>query len=183
ADKTAFLDADLFRLQFAYNQSVGEHKAARYKTALFEFADAHPRHELSATALYRAAQVIHDEGEYAEARKVAERAVKAFPESRGGKLAYNLIRQIEAKEVNIQTERVWADPLPVVRVRYRNITRVHFRLYKSDWVGRLGGNRYRPEHLTEQDKAAFLAQRPDAMFAADLPATADYHERTHDVPA
>jgi uncharacterized protein YfaS (alpha-2-macroglobulin family)/tetratricopeptide (TPR) repeat protein len=183
ADKTAYLDADLFRLQFAYNQSVGEDKAARYKTALFAFADAHPRHELSATALYRAAQVIHDEGEYAEARKVAERAVKAFPDSRGGKLAYNLIRQIEAKEVNVQTERVWTDPLPVIRVRYRNITQVHFRLYKADWVGRLGGNRYRPEQLTEPDKAAFLARRPDAMFAADLPATADYHERTHDVPA
>jgi uncharacterized protein YfaS (alpha-2-macroglobulin family) len=182
ADQTAFLDADLFRLQFAYNQSVGEDKSARYKAALFAFADAHKAHELSATSLYRAAQVIHDEGEKAEVKTVTERAVKAFPESRGGKLAYNLIRQIEAREVNIQTERVWTDPLPVIRVRYRNITKVHFRLYRTDWAGRLGGNRYRPEQLTDQDRAQFLSRRPDAAFAADLPATADYQERSHDVP-
>jgi uncharacterized protein YfaS (alpha-2-macroglobulin family) len=181
-DRTAYLDADLHRLQFAYNQAVGEEKAARYKAALSAFADANKGHELSATALYRLAQVIHDEGEKAEARAVAERAVKAFPESRGGRQAYNLIRQIEAREVNVQTERVWADPLPAVRVHYRNITRVHFRLYRTDWAGRLGGNRFRPEHLTPQDRVAFLSQRPDAEFSADLPATTDYHERAHDVP-
>lgn len=182
ADKTAFLDADLHRLQFAYNHAIGEEKAARYKAALLAFADAHPKHELSATALARVAQVIHDEGDQVEARKVAERAVTTFPESRGGKTAYNLIRQIEAKEINVQTERVWTDPPTTIQVRYRNITTVHFRLIRADWVARLGNNRFRPEQLTPPDMARFLAQRPDAEFSADLPATADYDERTHDVP-
>lgn len=182
ADKTAYLDADLFRLQFAYNQALGEEKAARYKAALLAFADAHPKHELSATALARLAQVVNDEGDQVEAKKLAERAVKAFPESRGGKTAYNLIRQIEAKEVGVQTERVWTDPLPTIQVRYRNITKVHFRLIRADWTARLAGNRFRPEQLTPQDTARFLAQRPDAEFSADLPATADYDARTHDVP-
>ena len=39
-DKSAFLDADLHRLQFGYNKAVGEEKNARYKAALKAFAEA-----------------------------------------------------------------------------------------------------------------------------------------------
>ncbi|OWK36471.1 alpha-2-macroglobulin family protein [Fimbriiglobus ruber] len=182
-DKTALLDADLFRLQFANAHVIGEEKSARYKAALLRFADDNAKHELSALARFRLAQIVDGEGDRVEARKIAQQAVNAYPDSLGGKQAFNLILQIEAKAVQIHTERVWTDPLPVIRVQYRNITGVHFRVYKADWAARLGGQYRRPEALSPEDRRAFLAKKPDLEFSTDLPATPDYLERTHDVPA
>ena len=182
ADKTAFLDADLHRLRWGYNAARGEEKATRYKAALTAFAGKWADHELSALARAYLAEVINGEGDPAEARTVAQQGANVFPESPGGKLCYNLIRQIEARALTISTERVWTDPMPVVRVRYKNLTRVHFRAVKADWVARLTRDRYRPEMLhNDADRRALLARKPEAEWAADLPATPDYRERTEDV--
>ena len=47
----------------------------------------------------------------------------------GGKLCANLIQEIEAKSIAITTERVWNEPLPTIRVDYRNLNKVWFRAY------------------------------------------------------
>ncbi|MFO0852066.1 MAG: MG2 domain-containing protein [Gemmataceae bacterium] len=177
-DRTAFLDADLHRLRFAHAAAVGEGKAARYKAALTSFADRFVTHELSAVARVWLAQVLQGEGDYLAAKAAAKAAVDAFPNSYGGKLAANLIRQIEAPELSLVTERVWADAKPVVRVQYRNLTAVHLRLYRADWVARLGPNQY-PEG--NHDLKPMLAGKPDAVVTATLPATPDHKPRTQDV--
>ncbi len=182
-DQTAYLDADLFRLQYAYNTALGQDKANRYKSSLLAFAGTHGGHELSATALVRLAGVQLSEGDAVKAKETAEKAFQTYPNSHGGKLAFNLIRQIEAKNVALQTERVWADPLPVIRVTYKNFTKLHFRIVKTDWVARLGGGRYRPEQMTDADRQQMLKQDPVLEFAADLPATPDFQDHTFDVPA
>src|SRR5205085_722886 len=69
-----------------------------------------------------------------------------------------------------------------VRVRYKNITKVHFRVVKADWVSRLTRDRYRPEAIRDEaERRDLLSRRPDAEWTADLPATPGYHERTEDV--
>jgi hypothetical protein len=184
ANKDAFLDADLFRLQFAHAHAFGEEKAARYKAALKAFAETWADHELSATARHRWAEVLHAEHESVEARQIAMQGKNAFPNSNGGKLCHNLILQIEAKHIQVLTERVWADPLPVLRVQYRNITKVYFRAVKADWVARLTTkNRWRPEQLDNADYEGLTKQKPELEWSADLEATDDYQERSHDVPA
>src|SRR5262249_35445678 len=50
-DPSAFADADLARLVWAYNTAFGEDKATRYKAALKAFVDKYPDHEVSAVAL------------------------------------------------------------------------------------------------------------------------------------
>ncbi|MCL6613309.1 MAG: hypothetical protein K6U03_01605 [Firmicutes bacterium] len=51
-DRAAFLDADLGRLVFGYNQAVGEEKNQRYKDALKKWVDRWGDHEISARARY-----------------------------------------------------------------------------------------------------------------------------------
>lgn len=182
-DPTAYLDADLARLHFAYNQSIGEDRAARYKAAMLLFAETHAGHELSATARFRLAEVLNNEGEKVEAVAEARKAVAAYPNSVGGKMAHNLIQSIQAPALTVLAERVWAEDGQIVRVQYRNMTKVHFRAYKADWFARLGApNRWRPEELTDAERRALLARDPDHQFAADLPATPDYHDRSQDIP-
>jgi uncharacterized protein YfaS (alpha-2-macroglobulin family) len=180
-NKTAYLDADLHRLRWGYNVAFGPEKADRYKAALKDFANTWGDHELSALARYYLAEVENNEGSHAEAREIAQQAVKTFPNSHGGKMAFNLIQQIEAKAIQLTTERVWADPQSVIRVRYKNITKVHFRAYPADWTARLTQGRYRPEQLNDNDRHDLLARKPSAAWSADLPATTDFAERTADV--
>ncbi len=69
-DRSAFLDADLGRLQFAHAHAVGEEKGSRYKAALKTFAEANAKHELSATARHRWAVVLQSENELGSVSKL-----------------------------------------------------------------------------------------------------------------
>ncbi len=126
-DKSAVLDADLARLHWAYNTAFGEDKAARYKAALKSFTEKWAGHELSALALHHWAGVVQGEGELVEARALAQRGAKVFPQSHGGKMCRNLVNEIEARSASITTERVWNAPLPKITVNYKNVTNVYFR--------------------------------------------------------
>jgi uncharacterized protein YfaS (alpha-2-macroglobulin family) len=182
-DKSAYLDADLFRLQFGHANAYGEDKSKRYKEALKQFAEKNAGHELSAMARHRWASVLNGEKEHVEARKIALEGKNAYPNSPGGKLCHNLVLQIEAKSVQVMTERVWGDPLPKIRVTYRNIDKVHFRAIQYDWPSRMTRDRWRPEYITDADRNDFVTRQPDHAWSADLPATDDYAERTEELPA
>lgn len=182
-DKSAYLDAELSRLQFGHANAYGEEKATRYKAALKDFAEKNAGHELSAMARHRWASVLSGENEKVEARQIALAGKNAYPDSNGGKLCANLVLEIESKHVQVTTERVWNDPLPSLRVSYRNITKVHFRAIKYEWASRLTRDRWRPEYLTQADHNDLITRKPDLEWSADLPETADYVERTEEVPA
>ena len=91
----------------------------------------------------------------------------AFPNRPGGKLCHNLVLQIEAREVQVVTERVWTDPLPVLRVTYRNIDKVHFRAVKYDWANRLTRDRWRPDQINQADHNDLVTRRPELEWSAD----------------
>ncbi|MFO0871977.1 MAG: alpha-2-macroglobulin family protein [Pirellulales bacterium] len=176
-DPSALADADLARLNFAWNEAVGEEKESRYRAALRRFVEQWSDHEISALARHQWANQLWQAGEAAEARRVALPGRDAFPQSPGGKLCGNLIRSIEAPEAQIQIERVWNSPWPTIDVTYRNVTEVHFRAYRVDWEKRLDAQRYRPEQLTADEQRQLVGQTPTRSWSAPLPPTADYRQR------
>ncbi len=180
-DKTALIDADLLRLNFGWNKAFGEEKNARYKAALKRFTDQWGDHEIAARALHDWAVVLHQEGDMVEAHKLAERGKNAFPNSAGGRRCHNLLLQIEAKSSQVQIERVWNQPLSKIQVRYRNLTKVFFRVVAESYDARLKTARYRPEQLDDNERRALLAKTPVRQWSADLPPTGDYQERTEEV--
>jgi len=182
ADKSAFIDADLNRLQFGYNRSVGEDRNKRYKDALKAFVDRWGDHEISARARFLWASVLRSENELVEARRIALQGWEAFRNSVGGRMCHNLVRDIEAKSVSIATERVWNQPWPTIEVRYRNVTEVFFRLVPLDWKGRIGNSRWRPEQLTGQERDDLVRRKPAYEWSRRLPPTEDYRERVEELP-
>ncbi len=182
SDKAALLDADLERLSFGNNKAVGEEKATLYKAALQRFVKQWGDHPISAIARYRWAEVLQQEGSLVEAHDLAQQGAQAFANEPGGKLCYNLMKQIEAKSANIMTERVWNDPSPSIRVTYRNLTTVYFRLIRQDWVARLKKTPYRGDNLDDAQRKVILSQKPDVTWTASLPPTNDYQERAEDLP-
>ena len=183
ADKSALLHVDLSRLIFGNNRAFGEEKSARYKSALKHFVDQWADHEISAWARFEWAHVLHNENDLLEAHKIAKQGAQTYPESHGGKMCFNLVQQIEAKSSRVETERVWNAPVPMIDVHYRNVTDIHFRLVKQDWVERVKRTQGQPEWINQAERKALLQAKPEREWSAKLPATDDYRERSEGIPA
>ena len=183
ADKSALLHSDLERLILGKNKAFGEEKNARYKAALKRFVDEWADHEISAWARSEWAHVLHGENELVEAHKIAKQGEQTYPNSIGGKMCFNLVRQIEAKSSRVETERVWNAPLPTIDVHYRNLTDIHFRLVKMDWVDRVKRSQGNPQWLNQNDRKELLRAKPEIEWSAKLPATDDFRERVEEIPA
>lgn len=182
-DRSASIDADLWRLVYAKNTAYGEEKNRRFKLAMEHIATRYPRHELSARAYHEWAATLHEEGDLLEARRVAARGERAFGESIGGRRCYNLIQQIEARELSCATERVWNAPLPTIDLRYRNLDQVHLRLVPVDFDARMNRDGRWPGGVDREELLELLKLRPVREWSADLPPTPDYRERLERLPA
>ncbi|MBU1568179.1 MAG: hypothetical protein KJ630_21465 [Proteobacteria bacterium] len=183
-DKTAFVDADLWRLNFGYNRAVGDNKNERYKTALQKFSEEWGGHEVSARALAYRAQVLQGEQEFVEARKLAQAGLNLFPKSEGSTLCFNIIKAIEAKSANIQTERVWNDPLPAITITYRNVMKVFFRAVPYDFEAVIKSRRWNLySGFDDTQRKELLSRKPDLEWSTELPATTDFKERVEKLTA
>ena len=179
----ARIDADLARLIFAFNHAYGEDRETNYKTALEKFASDWADHALSARARAKWAGVMRGEGDLVKAHAIARQGLDAFPNTPGGNECYNLVKQIEAKQVSIHVERVWNEPWPQVQVQYKNVEKVYFRMVEYDWIQLTKGQRWSLEQLDRNALIALTRRKPAAEWQVDLPATPDYQLREESVDA
>lgn len=182
-DKTAFLDADLGRLNYGKNIAFGEDKKPRFKSAAQRVADENPKHEIFSQALFHVAQTVREEGNLVEARNIALRGAEAFPKSVGAQNCRALIAEIEMKAANITTERVWNAPFPKIIVRYRNVDRVYFRAVAVDWNWFLDKPYGQPGYLDWDKRREYVKKEPVLAWSEKLPPTANYKERIQEMPA
>jgi hypothetical protein len=181
ADPSARLSADLDRILWAANAAVGEGVTDRKEAALRAFIERAGNHEMAAEAAFHLASLIHEEGDFVNARKLAAETAAAHPKTHGGVECANLVAEIEAKEISLSTERAWAAPFPAIRVTYKNLAKVHLRMAKADWEARLRAGKPHAGWLDDDDRKAILALPAIREKAVDLPATPDYHERSEDI--
>ena len=174
-DPSAFVDADLWRLEFARNTAVGAGKNERSKRAYRRLAERYAGIELSSRALHAWAAVLYDDGRLVEAHEVATRGVERFPGSIGSNRCFNLLQELETRTLQVSTESVWNDARPVLNVRYRNLSAVHFRLVPWDFARGLQ-QKLDPTNITSSDLTAALAAAPVRAWADSLAGTPDYKE-------
>jgi hypothetical protein len=193
ADRTAFLAADLDRILWASGAAVSHGDAAdlhdRKQEALEGFIERAGGHETAALARFHLASLVQQgdgggagDGDPAEARVIALQGAESHPKSPGGAMCRNLVSQIEAKELSLQTERAWAEPWPAVRITYRNLAKLHLRVAKADWLGRLKAGKPHTAWMDGADRQAILELPAVRTKEIDLPATADYRQRYEDIP-
>lgn len=182
-DLDARLYAELERIRFVGANAVGEEKDARIEALLRAFAEQNAKHPLSAEARSRLAERLIQLNELKEAYAIAKQGANAFPDSIGGRKCQNRCANIESKTLNVVTERVWNTnaPSPNIRITYRNLTKVHFRLFAANWNERLGGSRWRPDQMTDEDRAELVRKPPVKAWSVDLDPTADYQQAEKDI--
>ena len=179
----ALAAADLERITWAWNTAFGETKNAACKAALERFSHNFADNEISASAMEREARVLQQENDPLTAHQLAQRGAELFPGSPGGKLCRNLVNEIEAKSVSINTEQVWncfsnnGAACPRISVQYRNIEKLYFRAIRYDWEVFLQKRHNRPENLSEEERHQVLAKKAAWEWSEDLAPTTDYRER------
>jgi uncharacterized protein YfaS (alpha-2-macroglobulin family)/outer membrane protein assembly factor BamD (BamD/ComL family) len=182
-DPTAKFDADLQRIEFAYNQAIGESKKARYESALKRFQSAASDSPVWSSATASLAQLAFEGNNYVLARQLASEGLERFPDSVGANECFNLIQQVEARSAQATTERVWNAPWPTIAVDYRNVTKVYFRLVPFNFQQFATSNQsWQPEAMDEQTFQQVIGSKPVKQWSADLPATKDYLQRQEVLP-
>ncbi|MBK9989251.1 MAG: hypothetical protein IPP19_00565 [Verrucomicrobia bacterium] len=182
-DRSAFLEADLARLTYGFNNASDEDKADRYKEALQRFINTTAKHEIAARAHAALAAQLNLEGEPTKAHQFAKQGLDAFPTSVGGALCFNLIQQIEIKSAQVETESVWSAPWPTLDITYSNVAKVYFRIVAVDF-----------EHYVEQTQRGIgrvyegllndaLAIKPTLEWNADLPQAKAFEQCAVKLPA
>ncbi len=182
ADPSALLSADLDRILWAAGAAVGDGVEDRKEAALTAFIERAGNHEIVAEANFHLASLVQGQGDLVRARKIAAEAAATHPKSHGGAACANLVSEIESKNLSLATERAWAAPFPVIRVTYKNITKVHLRVCQADYESLLRRGKVGAGWLDENDRQAVLALPAVREKAIDLPETPDYHERHEDIP-
>ncbi|PTY07383.1 hypothetical protein DB347_08775 [Opitutaceae bacterium EW11] len=183
SDRSAFLDVDLARLSFGHNSAVGAEKTERYKAALERFIVKSEGHEISARALFLLATQLNEERDPTKAHELAHRGWKAFPNTAGGAQCFNLLREIEARSAQLETEAVWNAPWPTLNVTYRNVTHVYFRAIPVDFADYIGQARWSFGVPNSEYFNALRTKTPILAWDAALPPTADFKSRTEKIPA
>ena len=130
-DPSALIDADLVRLQLVRNNSVREDKDRLYENALETLHKKHYDHPSDAEIVYRLAEYLYniptgDRGAQAKrAVTEGEDAMRRHPGSYGAKLCSQLLENIRAIELNMQTEQVYLpEKNMLVSLNVRNLTSV-----------------------------------------------------------
>ena len=197
AVKDAFIDADLHRLEFVYNNSVHPEKKKLCKNALERIEQQYGNNPQSALAAFRIAKLMMPENRnyggyedenpqgkqevnYPAIKERLEKIIGKFPESEGGVLAQQLLQQILAKSVQITVEDVVLPDEPSkMLVKYKNVPKVWLRLIRLDnsynkWVGSYHG--YSEKLHEELLSIPFQKER-----SISLPATEDYDNHSTEV--
>jgi hypothetical protein len=180
ATRTAFLAADLERIEWAARSAVGDDVAARHRQALEAFIAAAGDDPTGALGRHRLATLLEAD-DPAAALALVRDGMARHPDSPGGRLCRQLAAALEVPQLQLLAERSWAEPWPALRVRYRNLTRLHFRLCRVDWQARLAAGRAHTSWIDDADRAAILALPAERQRVVELPATADGRPREEDV--
>jgi len=140
----ALIDADIERIQFAYQYGVMENKDELYINALKHLGEKYSNNEASAQATFLVAQIIYNKAIAANAQKgtisnytvvkakaILDDIAKKYPKSEGGINAQNLIIQILHPQINLTTEKINVPGLPFrTLVNYKNFNQIYFRIIR-----------------------------------------------------
>jgi len=194
-DPSAFIDADLHRLDFVYRHAVLPDKGRHYREALERIAAAFPTHPLTAAALFRVAELTAGQayeqqpgnkqaaaGDLPEARAMLERIIARFPGSEGASLAQGRLQGLTQQELQLQAEEVvLPEEASRVLVTYRNAPAAYFR------VIRVQPEQYRSRRRLSMQDSSFmqllLKQSPVYSWQERLPGTEDLRQHSAEVKA
>jgi hypothetical protein len=130
-DTEALADIDLKRLHFFYNKAKLAGKDSLYLAALQQIAVKYSENPISSQAIVLQGQYYQDLDSLKTAYSYFKKATLAYPQSLGGKNAFKLMAQIEAKSLSVTMEDLNIPGKPLLALlSYQNVTHTKISIYK-----------------------------------------------------
>ena len=191
AKPEAFIDADLERLQFVHQYGVMESKDELYTKALQRIADKYGDAPAAAQAWYLIANAYAEKAGryepfkdttnrygYLQAVKICEKVLQQNADSEGKANCFNLLNQIQRREMNLTTETVNIPGQPFrTLVQYRNFNTLFYRIIPlTNELKDQSQDRYSDAYWKQ-----LTAVKPLRSWSQALPATGDYQRHSAEV--
>ena len=190
-NKTAYIYAQLERLQFAKKQFKGSASEKLYENGLLMLSRKHKNTTISHLIQYYLARYYVDHapksfikdqsteklGYYSKARSICKTIIAEVPDSEAGVRAKHLLKEIGLMSLSIKTKK---HSLPGVAnrvwVQYRNIDSLTIKIVKLNTAPALDNN-YRLLEVTEKNKETHDTQKIVSKEVCLLPEAQDanYH--------
>jgi uncharacterized protein YfaS (alpha-2-macroglobulin family) len=177
----ALIDLDLNRLAYVKNNSFGEDRNKEYIARLEEIISQYRSLPVAALAGYQLARAWGEEGELVKAHGICAEWEKLFPNSVGGQSCRAYRNEIEVKTVSLTGERSVPSGPSKLQVRYKNFTRLYFRVVRDDWKRFMAKKWGYPNNLDDKELAALLGEPAAASWEAGLAPTDDFKEQVVEV--
>ena len=172
--ETAWGFLNLERLRLGKNQAIGPEVNRFYTESLENFLGSVEDPGLRAAIYLALALVAQEEGDLERAHARATEAMQAAPRSYEGVSAFNLIAQLEMKQLQVEVESIWNPPWPQIHLRHRHLENVYFKLLPLT-------ERQALDYLTHahnrHDLSTLPRVQPVLEWASDLPPTGDFQPR------
>jgi uncharacterized protein YfaS (alpha-2-macroglobulin family) len=133
----ALYDADLLRLQFAYNNSTLPDKRDKYKAALARLKAQVGRHPISPEISFRLAGLLNEQEDgdksalAKEAVAMLEEAVRSYPGTYGAAQCNMFLQSYKAPSLNLMVEEVCpAGQAVLASIMYKNTSKVWAKAVK-----------------------------------------------------
>ncbi len=146
ADPGALIDADMARIQFAFENGTQENKDDLYRQALKQLTNKYPDLPAATQAWYLLANDYFQKGQAYQpfgdtihrydkimARQICEKVLAEKDSSEGKINCYNLLGELNQKQVQFEIEKVNLPGQPFRSlVRYKNLHTLYLRLVQAD---------------------------------------------------
>lgn len=166
----ALLDTELARLNYARTLASEKRTDTLYKTALERTITKYQRLPAIGEFFHALAEWYNNHDNAMQALQLCNTVITNFPHSRGDVLCRNLKGQILTRQLDITVEpNIRPDKPALLSIQYNQITRLYFRLIRSDAAALL-----RPQTENSRDErliAEAIAAKPLREWEENLPAS------------
>ncbi|TMI86657.1 MAG: alpha-2-macroglobulin, partial [Bacteroidetes bacterium] len=142
----ALIDADIERIEFVNEKGVQENKKQLYLAALNHIANQYENFPAASQALYLIAKQYNDDAstyqrhgdtthryDKIKAKEICEKVLAQKDSSEGKINCYNLLNEINKKDLKFSIEKVTTPGQPFrALIQYKNFTQLYLRLIKAD---------------------------------------------------
>lgn len=194
----ALIDADLSRLDFAYQYATLSNKKELYKNALDNIRQRYPSNPLSGLAAIRMVDLILEQDiatpqprggnttafkkqDIIQAKALLDAVIQKFPNSEVGRQAQSLLQNLERKTLNLTVEAIVLPNEPSkFLLQYKNVNQVSIKVVSITdkepyWKKSNSYNNH------EHEIAAILQLPVVNEWTVSLPDTIDYNQHRTEI--
>ncbi len=191
AKPDALIDADIERIGFVNEKGVQENKKDLYLLALNHIGHQYENNPAASQAWYLIAQQFNEDAssyqpygdtthryDRIKAKEICEKVLTQKDSSEGKINCYNLLNEINKKDLQFSVEKVNIPNQPFrTLIQYRNFSQLHLRLIKADEKLKNELDNYYDEKFWNR----IVNANPIRNWEQDLPATNDLQKHAAEI--